>query len=76
MMQAKPRICRLNGFLFDVDIICINQQDTDEKAKQVQLMGQIYETAMGVIVWLGPEDSRDCRAFEFVRAPMARKPNY
>jgi hypothetical protein len=50
------------------DAICINQQDTDEKANQVQLMGQIYETAMGVIVWLGPEDPRDCRAFELVRA--------
>jgi hypothetical protein len=50
------------------DAICINQQDTDEKAKQVQLMGQIYETAKTVIVWLGPEDPRDCRAFELVRA--------
>jgi hypothetical protein len=48
--------------------ICINQQDTDERTRQVQLMGQIYETAISVIVWLGPEDSRDCRAFELVRA--------
>jgi hypothetical protein len=52
------------------DAICINQQDTDEKANQVQLMGQIYETAMGVIVWLGPEDPRDCRAFELVHSSI------
>ena len=37
------------------DAICINQQDTDERNQQVQLMRQIYEMAERVVVWLGVE---------------------
>jgi hypothetical protein len=40
-----------------IDAICINQKDNEEKAWQVQLMGEIYRRAKGVIVYLG-EDSR------------------
>jgi hypothetical protein len=36
-----------------VDAICINQEDMDEKAKQVPNMHQIYSTADEVLVWLG-----------------------
>ncbi|CAG9990805.1 unnamed protein product [Clonostachys byssicola] len=36
-----------------VDAICINQEDIDEKAKQVPKMHQIYSTADEVLVWLG-----------------------
>ncbi|KAK7433186.1 hypothetical protein QQZ08_000118 [Neonectria magnoliae] len=38
------------------DAICINQADNDEKGRQVDLMGAIYERASKVFVWLG-EDS-------------------
>jgi hypothetical protein len=37
-----------------VDAICINQQDTDEKAQQVRQMTDIYRRASQVLVWLGP----------------------
>ncbi|KAE8448512.1 hypothetical protein EG329_009393 [Mollisiaceae sp. DMI_Dod_QoI] len=36
-----------------IDAICINQDDDDEKAYQVPLMGSIYSKASRVIVWPG-----------------------
>jgi hypothetical protein len=37
-----------------VDAVCINQDDLDERAEQVQLMPQIYESAEMVYGWVGP----------------------
>lgn len=42
----KPR------FLW-IDAVCLNQEDIQEKGKQVQQMGLIYQTASKVHVWLG-----------------------
>lgn len=44
-----------------VDAICIDQQDTDERGHQVQMMGQIYSSSSMVIVWLNnlPRQSED-----------------
>ena len=36
-----------------IDAICINQDDNEEKSKQVPLMGEIYSQAREVFVWLG-----------------------
>lgn len=36
-----------------IDAICINQEDLDEKSKQVQLMPDIYSDASEVFIWLG-----------------------
>ena len=36
-----------------VDAVCINQNDDVERAKQVQMMGQIYYHSTRVVVWLG-----------------------
>jgi hypothetical protein len=36
-----------------VDAICINQEDVDERAKQVAMMDSIYREAACVNVWLG-----------------------
>ncbi|RSL80280.1 hypothetical protein CEP52_017410 [Fusarium oligoseptatum] len=38
-----------------IDAICINQEDTTERNRQVKRMGSIYSLAQRVIVWLGPE---------------------
>lgn len=38
------------------DAICINQEDLDERAHQVTLMGRIYSQAESVVVWLGSDD--------------------
>ncbi|KAI0490592.1 heterokaryon incompatibility protein-domain-containing protein [Xylaria cf. heliscus] len=39
-----------------IDAVCINQQDTDERARQVAYMKLVYQYASRVIVWLGPEN--------------------
>ena len=36
-----------------IDAICINQQDTNEKNHQVQMMSRIYSKAKAVLAWLG-----------------------
>jgi len=35
------------------DAACINQSDLDERSEQVQLMGEIYSSAVEVLIWLG-----------------------
>lgn len=51
-LQSKP-------ILIWIDSICINQDDTKEKSKQIQLMGQIYSMASNTVGWIGQsaEDS-------------------
>ncbi|KAH8820736.1 heterokaryon incompatibility protein-domain-containing protein [Xylogone sp. PMI_703] len=36
-----------------VDAICINQNDLEEKSKQIPLMRDIYASAKSVLLWLG-----------------------
>lgn len=38
-----------------IDAICINQDDVQERNRQVSLMGDIYKTATCVRLWLGNE---------------------
>lgn len=45
--------------LFWIDQICINQQDTEEKTVQVQLMCEVYSKATSVVAWLSPFISND-----------------
>ncbi|KIW08198.1 uncharacterized protein PV09_01128 [Verruconis gallopava] len=49
-----------------VDAICINQDDTDERSRQVLLMRQIFQQATIVIVWLGPESSGTKNVFDLL----------
>jgi hypothetical protein len=39
------------------DSICINQEDLEEKAQQVRMMGQIYRSADRVLILIRPNDS-------------------
>ncbi|KAI8956385.1 heterokaryon incompatibility protein-domain-containing protein [Xylaria longipes] len=39
---------------FWIDAICLNQDNVEEKARQVPRMMEIYHAALGVIIWLGP----------------------
>ncbi|KAJ0284312.1 hypothetical protein COL940_004112 [Colletotrichum noveboracense] len=39
-----------------IDALCINQEDLDERASQVQLMRSIFRGAKRVLAWLGPPD--------------------
>ncbi|KAL5603814.1 hypothetical protein FOVSG1_006564 [Fusarium oxysporum f. sp. vasinfectum] len=49
------------------DALCINQNDTAERASQVRLMGEIYSAATMTVIWLGVESDSVGRAFEFLR---------
>ncbi len=44
-----------------VDGICINQDDVEERGRQVKMMGLIYWRAQKVLIWLGPDDEEDSR---------------
>jgi len=46
-----------------VDSICINQKNDEEKGHQVKRMGNVYENAKRVLVWLGHDKegiAKDC----------------
>ncbi|KAN0089922.1 HET domain containing protein [Hyaloscypha variabilis] len=42
-----------------VDAICIDQENSEEKGKQVALMGDIYKNAERTVAWLGPDGSEE-----------------
>lgn len=53
-----------------IDALCINQEDLDERASQVLLMGDIYALARRVIVWLG-NDTADLDDFIYMHEKCA-----
>ncbi|GKZ33403.1 hypothetical protein AbraIFM66950_003259 [Aspergillus brasiliensis] len=50
-----------------VDAVCIDQNNLDEKAKQIPLMRTIYAKAQNVIVWLGEAYDDGDKALEGLR---------
>jgi hypothetical protein len=48
------------------DALCINQQDFDERAQQVRLMGEIYAKAHRILLWLGLENEETSEAVNFL----------
>ncbi|EMD95085.1 hypothetical protein COCC4DRAFT_53978 [Bipolaris maydis ATCC 48331] len=50
------------GMSYWVDWLCINQQDVEERNKQVKRMKDIYGRARAVVVWLGQEEETDSDA--------------
>lgn len=49
-----------------IDSICINQDDTVERALQVKLMGQIYRQAAQTVVWLGEQSESMNQAMDLI----------
>ncbi|KAL8756445.1 MAG: hypothetical protein Q9199_002927 [Rusavskia elegans] len=47
-LEDRPRVLW-------IDAICVDQQNLEERGHQVLRMPNIYTSAKGVIVWLGPE---------------------
>ena len=47
-----------------IDQLCINQDDVEERSREVAIMGQIYGLAQQVIVWLGPSDGDTLKVFD------------
>ncbi|KAH8749840.1 heterokaryon incompatibility protein-domain-containing protein [Hyaloscypha sp. PMI_1271] len=56
------------NFHICIDAVCINQEDLDERAAQVSIMGHIYSKAFRVIIWLGNSLYNTKRALEFIDA--------
>lgn len=50
-----------------IDAICINQNDWTEKGHQVSFMGDVYEKAAHVVIWLGPEADDSNHALNILR---------
>jgi hypothetical protein len=57
IIQARASV--MDSKYLWIDAVCINQGDLDEKAIQIGLMAEIYQTASKTIIWLGlsPEAS-------------------
>ncbi|KAE9378320.1 HET-domain-containing protein [Stipitochalara longipes BDJ] len=50
------------------DAICINQSNDDEKGVQVTMMGDVYDHAFRVLVWLGDASIENAKeAFNLIR---------
>ena len=45
-----------------IDAICINQNDLQERGRQVALMGDVYSKASQSLIWLGKADERTSKA--------------
>lgn len=50
-----------------IDAICINQEDLDERSRQVLLMSRIYHSAQSIWFWLGASDQESDMALEWIR---------
>lgn len=42
-----------------IDALCINQEDNEEKNKQVPRMGWVYKNATEVVIWVGKDDEKE-----------------
>ncbi|KAF2193162.1 HET-domain-containing protein [Zopfia rhizophila CBS 207.26] len=51
-----------------IDTICINQKDSEERTRQVNMMAAIYQSADIVHAWLGEEDKDTGMTFQLIRA--------
>ena len=49
------------------DAVCIDQENLEERAQQVTIMHKIYETAQGVIVWLGHDEDDAAMFMDFLQ---------
>jgi hypothetical protein len=47
-----------------VDAVCINQQDLEERNRQVAMMRDIYASATAVTIWLGEKDEDSDSVFD------------
>lgn len=59
---------RRHFFTVWIDSICINQQDSQEKASQVRQMGKVFSFAANVHVWLGAGTTETKNAFQFMQS--------
>ncbi|KPI42446.1 uncharacterized protein AB675_9577 [Cyphellophora attinorum] len=56
-----------------VDAICINQDDMDERSRQVAMMARIYSQATSVLIWLGHDSAYLDAHFTFTLLKSIRR---
>ncbi|KAM6513972.1 hypothetical protein FALCPG4_015158 [Fusarium falciforme] len=66
---------RAESVLVWVDALSIDQQNRDERARQIQLMPDIYSSAVYVAIWLGPEEDDSSHAVNFL-CDVAKEAKY
>ena len=49
-----------------VDALCINQEDYEEKNRQIPLMAMVYGAARAATIWLGPADANSDLAMRYL----------
>jgi hypothetical protein len=55
-----------------IDAICINQQDLEERSRQVRWMTKIYSSAQRVIIWVGTKSGESDLALDCISKIVAR----
>ncbi|KAI3393273.1 hypothetical protein diail_4506, partial [Diaporthe ilicicola] len=50
-----------------IDSVCINQEDNDERASQVAIMGDIYRQAQQVVIFLGTAEDTTTHAMDLLQ---------
>ena len=66
LASRSPRFRDRFRYLW-VDAVCINQNDSTEKSRQVAMMSIIYKSARRVICWLGQADESIGDAMEALK---------
>ena len=56
----------IRGTCLWIDQICIDQSSISERNRQVGLMGQIYQQASSVLIWLGPAGQNSDLALKMI----------
>lgn len=75
-INAIVPYARTNNLMLWADMICINQEDLEERSQQVQLMNTIYCSAQNVAVWLGPSDSDSNLAYDWIKRSTEVRDRY
>lgn len=66
-----------SGAGFWIDILCIDQENEQEKADQVRLQGEIYKSATCVLSWLGPSGDNSDLAMDYLdKCPSIASKSY
>ncbi|KAH0848299.1 hypothetical protein AYO21_04329 [Fonsecaea monophora] len=56
-----------------IDVLCIDQDNAVEKAREVTLMYKVYEKAKRTVIWLGPSGDDVAVGFQYARTLDARR---
>ena len=70
MLRDSERVQRRRLKVW-VDAICINQENLEERGREVKKMAKIYSTAWSVVAWLGQPPAHFNEPFQIIKAALA-----